>query len=107
MIQHRGRQITAIRLRNTFSIAGDDPMIEQTVVARADDQFIGITVDEVLGQSQTVIKSLGQIYRKTPGFMGATIMGDGSVAMILDVPQLSDDARAVQAPGFTKGNYHA
>ncbi|MEH6355425.1 MAG: chemotaxis protein CheA [Marinobacter sp.] len=50
----------------------------------------GLIVDELVGQQQVVIKSLEQHYRRVPGTAGATIMGDGSVAMILDVESLAD-----------------
>lgn len=50
----------------------------------------GLLVDELVGQQQVVIKSLEQHYRRVPGTAGATIMGDGSVAMILDVESLAD-----------------
>jgi len=45
-------------------------------------------VDRVIGEHQTVIKPLGRIYRDAQGISGATILGDGGVALILDVPQL-------------------
>ena len=94
-IEHRDKVISTIRLRNTFNIRTEQSTsLEQTVIIKQSDSLIGITVDEVIGQSQTVIKSLGQLYAKTPGFMGATVLGDGRVAMIIDVPQLANDARS-------------
>ena len=45
-------------------------------------------MDYVVGEHQTVIKSLGRAYRNTDGVSGATILGDGSVALILDIPRL-------------------
>ena len=45
-------------------------------------------VDQVIGEHQTVIKSLGRAYKNAEGISGATILGDGSVALILDMPQL-------------------
>lgn len=50
----------------------------------------GLLVDELVGQQQVVIKSLEQHYKRVPGAAGATIMGDGSVALILDVESLAD-----------------
>jgi two-component system chemotaxis sensor kinase CheA len=58
------------------------------VIIDADGATTALLVDELLGQHQVVIKSLEQNYRKVPGVSGATIMGDGRVAMILDVPAL-------------------
>jgi two-component system chemotaxis sensor kinase CheA len=50
-----------------------------------------LLVDELLGQHQVVIKSLESNFRKVPGMSGATIMGDGKVALILDVMALSSE----------------
>jgi len=61
---------------------------EQVIVSQIGDQRIGFGVDHIVGQHQTVIKTLGRIYRDTEGISGATIMGDGTVALILDVSQL-------------------
>ena len=49
------------------------------------DKHIGILVDDVIGQQQVVIKSLENNYKSVPGLTGATVLGDGSVALILDV----------------------
>ncbi|HVL02496.1 MAG TPA: chemotaxis protein CheA, partial [Dongiaceae bacterium] len=92
LVEHRGQLIPCARLRDSFSIPGQRPVIEQTIVTRASEQTFGITVDEVVGQYQTVIKDLGPLYKGTPGIMGATITGDGSVAMIIDINQLAEDA---------------
>ncbi|KQT69013.1 MULTISPECIES: chemotaxis protein CheA [unclassified Aureimonas] len=64
------------------------------VVASADTGRIGIVVDQVIGQHQTVIKPLSPLHRQTPGLAGATILGDGSVALILDVNPLVRHAGA-------------
>jgi two-component system chemotaxis sensor kinase CheA len=53
-------------------------------------------VDELIGQSQVVIKSLETNYRKVDGIAGATIMGDGRVALILDVPSLIRKSRTAE-----------
>jgi two-component system, chemotaxis family, sensor kinase CheA len=53
-------------------------------VIHSEDQQFGFCVDEVVGQYQTVIKRLGRFYEGVVGFSGATIMGDGNVAMVLD-----------------------
>ena len=54
-------------------------------------------VDQVIGEHQTVIKSLGRAYRNVEGISGATILGDGSVALILDVPKLVQSVEAEAA----------
>jgi len=93
----RGERITSLTLRRWFGIAGEAPQFAQTVVTRIDGQRYGLTVDEVIGQYQTVIKNMGRLYQATTGVMGATILGDGSVAMILDVPELTNELATAQA----------
>jgi len=56
------------------------------VVVEADGQKVGLMVDDLLAQQQVVIKSLKENYQQVDGISGATILGDGSVAMILDIP---------------------
>jgi len=60
----------------------------------------GLFVD-ILGQQQVVIKSLEDNYRKVPGISGATILGDGSVALILDIPGLMHLSRQQQRESQT------
>ncbi|EXJ12237.1 chemotaxis protein CheA [Nitrincola nitratireducens] len=105
LIEKRGELISCVRLREFFSVEGEMPLIEQTVVTRSSHLRLGITVDEVIGQHQTVIKSLGKLYQKTPGLMGATITGNGNVAMILDVNELADEI-ARNRSELQTGRYH-
>jgi two-component system chemotaxis sensor kinase CheA len=58
------------------------------VIVDADGRQAAMVVDEVIGQQQVVVKSLEANFRKVPGLSGATVMGDGSVALILDVAQI-------------------
>jgi two-component system chemotaxis sensor kinase CheA len=67
-----------------------DPAEGIVVLIETSKRRYGLLVDELLEQQQVVIKSLEQHYRRVPGTAGATIMGDGSVAMILDVESLAD-----------------
>ncbi|MFP5220942.1 MAG: chemotaxis protein CheW [Acidobacteriota bacterium] len=84
----RGEIIPYIRLRETFLLGGAPPRLEQVVITRHDGGRTGLAVDEVVGQQQTVIKGLGPLIGRVEGFSGATINGDGSMALILDVVQL-------------------
>jgi two-component system, chemotaxis family, sensor kinase CheA len=101
---NHGRQITSIRgeivpyirLRERFSIDGPAPPIEQIVVTETMGGRIGFVVDKVIGQHQTVIKNMGKIYRNVKGVSGATILGDGTVALIVDVPQIVQGAAALE-----------
>lgn len=84
----RGEYIPIIRLHNIFGLEPVDNIIREglLVVVESDGQQMGLLIDELLGQQQVVIKSLELNYKKTEGFSGATILGDGSVALILDMP---------------------
>lgn len=84
----RGELIPYVHLRRHFKIHGQRAAIEQIVVTHVDGHRIGLVVDEVIGQHQTVIKNLGHMYRNVKEISGATILGDGSLALILDVPCL-------------------
>lgn len=89
----RGEAISYVRLREFFAIQGESPKIEQVVVVNSRNSRIGFVVDEVIGDYQTVIKNLGKMYRHVEGLSGATILGDGSLALIIDVQKI---ASAVQ-----------
>ena len=84
----RGEIVPYIPLRQRFNINGSPPAIEQIVITEMDSNRVGFIVDNVIGEQQTVIKSLGRFYHRVDGISGATILGDGTVALILDVPQL-------------------
>lgn len=98
----RGELVPYIRLREWFRIEGEAAGIEQIVITRMDNRRVGFVVDNVVGEHQTVIKALGKIYRNIEGISGATILGSGSVALILDVPQLIQGAESVFARNNTQ-----
>lgn len=80
-----------LALHETMNIddAISDPIVGVVVLIESSNKRFGILVDGLAGQQQVVIKSLEKHYRRVPGVAGATIMGDGSVALILDVESLS------------------
>lgn len=84
----RGKIVPYIRLRKQFMINAKQPDIEQIVIVSVEGQRVGFVVDNVIGEHQTVIKSLGKVYKNMDGISGATILGDGTVALILDIPKL-------------------
>ncbi len=84
----RGKVVPYIRLREQFMITGERPTIEQIVIVSLEGQRTGFVVDRVIGGHQTVIKNLGSMYKDIEGISGATILGDGTVALILDAPSL-------------------
>lgn len=84
----RGEVLPIIRLRDMFSMGGQAPRRENVVVVHYGGRKAGLVVDKLNGESQTVIKSLGKIFSHLRGISGSTIMGNGEVALILDVPGL-------------------
>lgn len=84
----RGRALPYIRLREIFGQAGVRPGRENVVVVKVGESLAGIAVDCLLGSVQAVIKPLGKVFRGIPGIAGSTILGDGRVGLIIDVPGL-------------------
>jgi two-component system, chemotaxis family, sensor kinase CheA len=86
----RDDYVPVIRLYEVFNIEPQITDLEDglLVVVEGDGQKVGLFIDDLLGQQQVVIKSLETNYRKVVGLSGATILGDGTVALILDVPGL-------------------
>ncbi len=97
LIRVRGETIPYVRLRNEFALSGEAPEIEQVVIAHLDRGRVGFVVDHVVGEHQTVIKNLGRMYQDIAGVSGATILGDGRVALIIDLTQLADVAEKTEA----------
>lgn len=88
LIEVRGELVPYIRLRELFSEADGELDLEKIVIIQHEDQRVGIVVDRVLGSHQTVIQSLGRVYRNIEIVSGVTIMGDGRVALIFDLAGL-------------------
>jgi two-component system chemotaxis sensor kinase CheA len=79
-----------LRLHRLFGVqpSSEDPGRGLVVIVEHEDHRIALLVDRLLGQQQVVIKSLETHFRKVDGIGGATILGDGRVALILDVAGL-------------------
>jgi two-component system, chemotaxis family, sensor kinase CheA len=92
----RGQIVPYIRLREHFHMRSDPPEIEQIMLVETSEGRFGFVVDRVLGNCQTVIKSLGRFYRHAQTVSGATILGNGTVALILDPERLVQDAVRAQ-----------
>ena len=84
----RGELVPYIDLRELFGMSGRPPEIGKVVIVRHEDTRVGVAVDRVVGTHQTVIQSLGRLYRSVEVASGATIMGDGTVSLILDITRL-------------------
>jgi two-component system, chemotaxis family, sensor kinase CheA len=91
LLRVRGEYLPLLALHEVFSIASAVTDMKKgiAVIVEAEGKKTALLVDELLGQHQVVIKSLESNFRKVPGMSGATIMGDGTVALILDVLALS------------------
>ncbi len=92
MADVRGRIVPYIRLRDWFGVEGEAPPLEQIVISSGNGERVGFVVDFVVGQHQTVIKSLGSAVKNVPGISGATILGDGTVALVVDIFSIVTDA---------------
>ena len=86
----RGEYLPVISLADAFNLPGDTQRYDEgiLVILEAAGGRTALLIDELMGQHQVVIKSLETNYRKVPGVSGATIMGDGRVALILDVAHI-------------------
>jgi two-component system chemotaxis sensor kinase CheA len=91
LLHVRGEYLPLIALHEMFAITSaiTEPKQGIAVIVEAEGKKSALLVDELLGQHQVVIKSLESNFRKVPGMSGATIMGDGTVALILDVLALT------------------
>ncbi|MBI5496346.1 MAG: chemotaxis protein CheA [Deltaproteobacteria bacterium] len=100
----RGEALPYLQLRNAFHLGGPSPTRESVVVVRYHGGRAGIAVDELLGQAQTVIKPLGPLFQHLPSISGSAILGNGRVALIVDVAALVRDAlRGDAAPHMAGG----
>lgn len=88
VVMVRGQIVPFINLRESFAVAGNPPPIQQVVIININQKRVGFAVDKVVGEYQTVIKSWGKFCGQIPGIAGATILGDGSIALIVDLPEL-------------------
>jgi len=84
----RGEFLPAVRLRKVFHPEAKRPKRENIIVVSFGGMKAGIVADQLHGESQTVIKPLGNLFEQNRAISGATIMGNGDVALIIDVPKL-------------------
>lgn len=93
VIEVREEYLPVLDLRDVFQVPRAEHSMDIRVVVEADGMKAALLVDDLVGQQQVVVKNLESNYRKVPGVAGATIMGDGSVALILDVAALVKRSR--------------
>jgi len=84
----RGTALPYVRLRRVFGLPDQPSKRENIVVVKVNEFQAGIAVDELLGGMQTVVKPLGRAFQGVQGIAGSTVLGDGRVGLIIDVPSL-------------------
>jgi two-component system chemotaxis sensor kinase CheA len=92
----RGDLVPFLRLREMFNASTQPDRFQKVVVVSAGDLRVGLVVDQVIGDHQTVIKSLSKLHSDVDIFSGATILGDGTVALIFDVAHLVETGQRLE-----------
>jgi two-component system, chemotaxis family, sensor kinase CheA len=87
-ISLRESLVPFIRLRELFNSGTKPDQFQKVVVISTGSERVGLVVDQIIGDHQTVIKAMSKLHHDVATFSGATILGDGSVALILDVAHL-------------------
>ena len=97
VLRVRGEYLPILSLSDYYGYGrrtSEEPLV---VVVEGDGQKIALEVDELLGQQQVVVKNIENNYRRIAGVSGATILGDGRVALIVDIGGLVRSLRMPQA----------
>ncbi|MGY3605170.1 MULTISPECIES: chemotaxis protein CheA [unclassified Bradyrhizobium] len=84
----RGNLVPFLRLRDILDVSGMPGQHQKTIIISTGETRVGLVADQIIGNHQTVIKSLSKLHSDVTIFSGATILGDGTAALILDVAQL-------------------
>src|SRR4029077_18457215 len=92
VINLRGEALPYVRLRDLLECGGTAPAREKLIVVEHRDGLAGLAADELLGEQQAVIKPLGRLFQGIRGVSGSTILGNGRVALILDVSAICEEA---------------
>ncbi len=89
-INLRDSMLPLLDIREYFNEEASQSKRENVVVVRYGDYKVGMRVDELFGEFQTVIKPLGEVFSNVPGISGGTILGSGEIALIFDIPKLME-----------------
>ncbi len=84
----RDQLVPFLRLRDVFGTTGEADSHQKVVIVSSGEGRVGLVVDQIIGNTQTVIKQLSKLHSGLDTFSGATILGDGTVALILDTAHL-------------------
>lgn len=90
----RGALVPFLRLRTLFDAEGEPEEHQKVIIVSVGETRIGLVADQIIGNHQTVIKSLSKLHADVATFSGATILGDGTAALIIDVARLVTDGSA-------------
>ncbi len=103
VLQVRGEYLPLVELYNVFDVKEAKTEATQAIVVilQSAGRRYALLVDQLIGQHQVVVKNLESNYRKVPGISAATILGDGSVALIVDVSALQSLNRDKLATGVS------
>lgn len=100
----RGEVLPLIVLRDHFHVTTEKPRRQNILVVHYGGMKAGLVVDELLGEHQTVIKPLNELFSRVQGLSGSTILGSGKVALILDIPGLMQLALQQEGAQFARPN---
>lgn len=89
----QGQMIPIIRMNHLLSINDEMPKKHYAIIVSIDQKYYGILADELIGQQEIVIKKIDPILQQIKKYQGATILGDGSIALILDVNTICNEVR--------------
>jgi two-component system chemotaxis sensor kinase CheA len=89
VVELRGQVLPVLSLRRLYGIESPEPDRSSVVVIQSGGRRYGVLVDQLLGQHQTVIKPLSRMFRSLRGMSGSSILGNGEVALIVEVTSLS------------------
>lgn len=92
----RGEVLPYLKMRDFFQEHEEENDQENIIVVKYGQYKAGLVVDKLLGEFQTVIKPLGRLFNNLQGISGATILGNGEVALILDIPKLIRYAQSLE-----------
>jgi two-component system chemotaxis sensor kinase CheA len=106
VVELRGHILPVVNLRSLYALDSQEPVRSSIVVIQSGATRYGVMVDVLLGQNQTVIKPLGRLLRGLKGISGSTILGNGEVAMIIDVSALGDLAGATLTNRIPSSSSH-
>nr|WP_248629275.1 chemotaxis protein CheA [Enterococcus cecorum] len=91
--EFQGQMIPIIRMNHLLSINDEMPKKHYAIIVSIDQKYYGILADELIGQQEIVIKKIDPILQQIKKYQGATILGDGSIALILDVNTICNEVR--------------